>query len=88
MKRGAKRKSCGRKLHRIPSPDRARKPEWMPPIHEDNFEDIGGYPFEEPQLTATRAEQCEIPSVKEFMSGGKTPEKWRQLADILSVMQE
>lgn len=60
----------------------------MPPICEDDFEDIGGYHFEDPQCTAAGVRQSEIPSIRKFVSGGKTLEEQRQLADILPVMQE
>lgn len=42
-------KSYGTKPQHISSPDRARELERMPSIHEDDFEDIGGYPIEEPR---------------------------------------
>lgn len=73
-KSGVRSKSHGRKPQRIPSPDWVKEFEWMPLIHEDDFEDIRGYPIEEPWQPTEGVEQCEIPFAREFVSGGKTLE--------------
>lgn len=67
--KSARSKSRGRKPQLIPSLVRAREPKWMPPIHDDNFKDIWGYPIEEPQQSIEEVEQHEIPSAREFVSG-------------------
>lgn len=46
------------------------EPKQISPIREDDYEDIGGYPFKDPQRTVAGVRQNEIPSVKEFVLGG------------------
>lgn len=53
---GPRSKSCGRKPESISSLDRVREPDQMPPIYEDDFEDIGGYPIEEPRQSTKGVE--------------------------------
>lgn len=45
----------------------------MPPIYEDDFEDIGGYPIEEPQQPTEGVKPNEIPSTREFVPGDEIP---------------
>lgn len=73
-KKSVRTKYHGRKPQRIPSPAQAREPERMPPIHKDDFKDIRGYPIEEPLQTTEGVKCYEIPSTREFVSGGKTLE--------------
>lgn len=75
-KRDPRCKSRGKGPQCVSSPNRARELERIPPIHEDDFEDIGDYPFEEPQDATARIRQSDdIPFVKEFVLGGKTLEE-------------
>lgn len=49
---------------------------------------ILGVIFSKSPNTTIGEGECEIHFVKEFVSGGKTLEEWRQLADILPMMQK
>lgn len=70
-KRGVRSKSHGRKSQRIPSLDRVREPERMPPIHEDDFEDIRGYHIEEPRQMIERVECRESPLLENSCQGAR-----------------